>query len=209
MRPKLTSDPQQKGASIALSGREQWTIANILRVNHAGEHGAIRIYRAQIWVSRWRAPDVVPLLEHMLSHEIDHGRMFRAAMIERGSTPCYALWFWGLGGTALGFTTALLGRAGTWTCTAAIESAVHRHMDDQLLYLAARDRSLHDLIQSIQVEELSHYDTAKQHLTDLNLLQRALNGVVSFATDALIWLSTYGASSRMARNLKLARTVAA
>jgi demethoxyubiquinone hydroxylase (CLK1/Coq7/Cat5 family) len=52
------------------------TIARILKVNHAGEHGAIRIYRSQIAIARWRSPDVVPKLEEMLAHEVSHRARF-------------------------------------------------------------------------------------------------------------------------------------
>jgi len=53
------------------------TIARILKVNHAGEHGAIRIYRSQVAIARWRAPDVVPQLEEMLAHEVSPSEALR------------------------------------------------------------------------------------------------------------------------------------
>ena len=63
-----------------ISPRNALTIARIVRVNHAGEFGAIRIYGAQIAVARRLYPDCVPMLSEMLGHEIEHCALFRAAM---------------------------------------------------------------------------------------------------------------------------------
>src|SRR5262245_32069740 len=115
-----------------LAARDALTVARIVRVNHAGEYGAIRIYRAQIAVARRLFPDVVPELTEMLQHEIRHCALFFAAMPARSSRPCRIMSLWSLGGSLLGFVTALMGRQTLWTCTAAVEAAVHRHLDDQL-----------------------------------------------------------------------------
>ena len=55
-----------------MDARERFTIARILKVNHAGEYGAIRIYRAQLWMAQRLYPDVVAFLEETLSHEVHH-----------------------------------------------------------------------------------------------------------------------------------------
>ena len=68
--------------------RERTTIARIIRVNHAGETGAIRIYAAQLWRARGRYPDMVPALDKMRQDEIRHCAIFRAAMAERDTRPC-------------------------------------------------------------------------------------------------------------------------
>jgi 3-demethoxyubiquinol 3-hydroxylase len=173
------------------------TVARILKVNHAGEHGAIRIYRAQIWIARWRCPDVVPFLQETLAHEVSHCALFRAAMTPRGTRPCRVMSLWGNGGYALGAVTALMGRQGIWICTAAVEAAVHRHLEDQLFFLSGRDDELHDLIKSIQVEELSHLHHAEDNITYSGVPARFLNWIVSRSTDVAIWLSTWGDSTRM------------
>ena len=134
----------------ALSARDALTIARIVRVNHAGEYGAIRIYGAQIGVSEHRYPDVTPALAEMLSHEKKHCAAFFAAMPARQSRPCRVMSLWSLGGWLLGFATALMGRQAIWICTAAVEAAVHRHLDDQLAFLADRDRELYDVIMGIR-----------------------------------------------------------
>lgn len=192
---------------LALAGllpREALTIARIVRVNHAGEFGAIRIYSAQIAVARWRCPDLVPILAEMLGHERVHCRAFRDAMPARRSRPCRAMRFWSLGGLVLGFVTAIAGRQGIWICTAAVEAAVHRHLEDQLSFLSERDPALHNTIATIRVEELAHLSHAQQRLRTPGLVFRALHGAVTAATDAVIWLSTWGDSVRMASALAAA-----
>lgn len=186
-----------------LSPAEALTVRRILKVNHAGEHGAIRIYRAQIAVASRLWHDLVPPLQHMLVHEVEHCRLFREAMPARSARPCRIMSLWGLGGSGLGFATALMGRQAIWTCTAAVEEAVHRHLDDQLNFLQSRDQDLYDLILAIREEELSHLHTAECHLQDPTWARSALRGVISAITDALIWLSTWGDSSRMAKELRV------
>ena len=150
--------------SKPLSARDALTIARIVRVNHAGEYGAIRIYSAQIGVSAKRYPDVVPALADMLQHEKKHCAAFFAAMPARQSRPCRIMSLWGWGGWLLGFATALMGPQAIWVCTAAVEAAVHRHLDDQLAFLAGRDAELHDTIMSIREEELSHLHHAEAQI---------------------------------------------
>jgi ubiquinone biosynthesis monooxygenase Coq7 len=109
------------------------------------------------------------------------------------------LWSWG--GWLLGFFTACLGRNGIWACTAAVEAAVHRHLDDQLHFLEKRDFELRDIIQSIRVEELAHLHHAEEQLRSDAAVLRLLRQTISAMTDVLIWLSTWGDSTRMARAL--------
>jgi 3-demethoxyubiquinol 3-hydroxylase len=185
---------------------ERRTTARILKVNHAGEYGAIRIYRAQAWVARRLYPDVVDFLQETLQHEIRHCSLFLNAMRDRSARPCRLMSLWGNGGLVLGFLTALLGRQGIWICTAAVEAAVHRHLDDQLFYLHGRDAELYSLIHSIQHEELAHLNYAQKRIVNDAVWARALTLFISDCTDLVIWLSTWGESSRMSKELSAARS---
>jgi len=173
------------------------TIRRILKVNHAGEFGAIRIYGAQILVARRLFPDIVPTLEEMRRDEIDHCRLFREAMPARGAKPCRVMSFWNLGGSVLGLLTALSGRNMIWTCTEAVESTVHRHLEDQLAFLQKRGPELHALIASIQEQELAHLRKAENNQTRRGLSHALFLPVVGALTDVMIWLSTWGDSSWM------------
>ncbi|MBN8942547.1 MAG: demethoxyubiquinone hydroxylase family protein [Rhizobiales bacterium] len=185
-----------------ITARDALTIARICRVNHAGEHGAIRIYGAQIAVARHLYPDIVAELAEMRDHEIRHRGLFAEAMPARHSRPCRIMTLWALGGSVLGLATALLGRQRIWICTAAVEEAVHRHLDDQLRFLAGRDAGLQAAILDIRAEELAHLANAEAKLGPASAADQALRRVIAALTDILIWLSTWGDSRRMAADLK-------
>jgi ubiquinone biosynthesis monooxygenase Coq7 len=191
-------------AAARLVARDARAIARIVKVNHAGEFGAIRIYAAQIVVAARFCPDVVPALSRMLAHEREHCAAFQAAMPARDARPCRIMKLWSCGGWLLGFLMALLGRQGIWACTAAVEAAVHRHLDDQLRFLAERDRQLHWIIALIREEELSHLRHAENNLRSPGPLLKSLRITISRITDALIFLSTWGDSRRMSRDLRSA-----
>jgi ubiquinone biosynthesis monooxygenase Coq7 len=180
-----------------MDARDSLTITRILKVNHAGEHGAIRIYRAQLWLARRLYPDIVGSLEETLSHEVQHCSLFRNAMRLRNAGPCCAMILWGNGGFVLGLMTALLGRTGVWICTAAVEATVHRHLDEQLHFLVDKDPELHGLISAIQEQELMHLRHAEQRIMVKSEWVGALSAVIATATEVLIWLSTRGDSTRL------------
>src|SRR5262245_58593146 len=189
----------------SISSRDGLTVARIVRVNHAGEYGAIRIYSAQIAISMRLYPDIAPALAEMLKHEERHCRLFFDAMPERHSRPCRTMSLWSWGGALLGFATALMGRQAIWICTAAVEAGVHRHLDDQLHFLAGRDEELTGIILSIREEELAHLHHAEARVGTKNFARRTLHRVVTWATDLVIWLSTWGDSTRMAKELRRSR----
>ena len=183
-----------------LSRQERLTVARIIKVNHAGEYGAIRIYRAQLAIARLWMTDLTTFLGETLSHEETHCRRFREAMDERGTRPCYAMWLWGIGGGVLGLVTALMGRNAVMACTKAVEQTVYSHLEDQLHWLARRDEALRTTIAAIQVEEDAHLAHACAHLAP-SPLNHLIEAFVVVATEIVIWLSTQGAASRMAATL--------
>lgn len=177
------------------------TVSRILRVNHAGEVGAIRIYGAQIWIARRLHPDLLPFLEETVAHERRHAATFRELMWPRGTRPCGALPLWGLGGAVLGLLTALIGTNAIMICTEAVERAVHAHLNAQLAFLGERDPVLSDAVRAVRDEEVGHHDRAHAARTSFGPLARLLDAFVAGTTTLLIWCSTYGAPSRMRRKL--------
>lgn len=176
---------------------EGLTIRRTLKVNHAGEFGAIRIYAAQIAVARRLFPDMVPALSEMLDDEVEHCRLFFAAMPKRGARPCRVMALWSLGGYVLGFLTAILGRNMIWICTEAVEATVHRHLEEQKRFLAQRDAELHDLIASIEAQELAHLQHALDNQASKGLSHQLIRPAIGLVTESLIWLSTWGDSTSM------------
>jgi ubiquinone biosynthesis monooxygenase Coq7 len=178
------------------------TIARILKVNHAGESGAIRIYQAQLFVCGWLRPSITDFLTETLGHEIEHCRIFRKAMPSRNARPCRAMWLWSIGGWLLGFSTALAGEQFVWICTEAVEETVHRHLDEQLNFLNGRDNDLALKIASIQGEELSHLNHAKSQIVGSGSLAVIVYRVIVALTESVIWLSTQGDSAKMASAIR-------
>jgi len=164
-------------------------IERIIRVDHAGELGAINIYKAQLVFSRIFYKDIVPDLIEMLSHEKEHFDTFDSLLKKRSIRSCYALWFWAFGGFLLGCFTALLGRNAIWVCTNAIETTVLHHLDWQLAFLKKYDAEAHGAVHSIKADEEAHQNMGAARGKN-SLIYRPIFCVVKYSTKSAIWLST-------------------
>lgn len=164
-------------------------VERILRVDHAGEYGAINIYRAQLLIARIVYPGIAPILEEMLAHEQVHFETFNKILIARSIRRCYGIHLWALGGFILGFFTALAGRNAIWVCTHAIESTVVHHLNWQLEFLNKYDAQVYEAVVSIKADELSHQEYAQIQGVNAWYYQPIYN-VVRLATEIAIWLSS-------------------
>jgi ubiquinone biosynthesis monooxygenase Coq7 len=173
------------------------TVRQILRVNYAGEYGAIRIYDAQIALARLFHPKVARFLQETVTHERRHAQAFRTLMPARATRPCGATPLWGVGGSLLGALTGLMGANAMMVFTEAVERTVHAHLNKQLTFLAGRDEQLAQTIAAIRDEEVGHHDDAREWQTKTSPLLRALDWSIARLTSFLIWCSTYGALTRM------------
>ena len=138
-------------------------VERILRVDHAGERGAISVYQSQLFVAKYFYKDIVPILEEMLEHEKQHCQIFENALKERELRHCYAIKLWSVGGTLLGLLTALAGRKAIWTCTDSIETTVLQHLDEQLNYLREVDTNAFEIVRSIKEDEEEHRDLGRKN----------------------------------------------
>ncbi|MFN4297135.1 MAG: demethoxyubiquinone hydroxylase family protein [Brevundimonas sp.] len=178
-------------------------IRRILRVNHAGEHGAVSIYQAQL--RRLKANDEVSgWLNETLDHERRHRTAFLEAMPQRGVKPCRALVIWKSGGSLLGWLSSAFGSVGVLVCTQAVEETVHRHLLEQISFLDRADPELADVVRDILKEEVDHLVYARDRLPQRSLILRMARTLVSVATEALIAISTRGDSFRLRHDLKTA-----
>ncbi|MET0937352.1 MAG: demethoxyubiquinone hydroxylase family protein [Luteibacter sp.] len=160
----------------------------MLKVDHAGEFGAICIYTGQIAMARLFARDLVPELTEFRAHERGHRAIFAAELARRGRRRCRSYWLCGLGGLCLGVLTGLLGRRAISATTVAVESVVLRHLEGQLIALRGIDPDAVTAIAAIVTEERFHHDQAASHVPHSSLWYRLLNPVVSGATESVIWL---------------------
>lgn len=131
----------------------------MLRVDHAGEYGATRIYAGQLAVMGNRGPHAAEI-EHMAAQEAEHKARFDALIAERGVRPTALQPFWDVAGFALGAATALIGPEAAMACTAAIEEEIDRHYTQQLDELGDSDPELSDTIRAFRDDERAHRDAA-------------------------------------------------
>lgn len=159
----------------------------ILKVNHAGEHGAVNIYRGQRLVCFWRDEALKRELEEFRAHEERHRAVFAAELQRRGVRRCRSYWACGLGGFLLGVTTGICGRASIAAVTVAVERVVLRHLEMQLRELEGVDAAAHAAVAAIIDDERTHHDRAAQELRQGIFWPRLIRPTVSAATELVIW----------------------
>ena len=159
----------------------------VLKVNHAGEHGAVNIYRGQRLMCFWRDAALKRDLEEFRSHEERHRAIFAAELERRGLRRCRSYWMCGAGGFLLGLLTGICGRASIAAVTVAVERVVLRHLEIQLRDLDGVDPEAHAAIAAILDDERSHHDRAAQEPRQGIFWPRVLKPTVSAATEFVIW----------------------
>lgn len=137
-------------------------MAEILRVDHAGELAAVQIYRGQRAVLGGAAGQsrIAGQLAEMESQEAEHLARFDRLLTERQVRPTALAPVWRLAGFALGAGTALLGDKAAHACTEAVESVIEAHYADQIVELAEREPELAAELSKFRDEELAHRDQA-------------------------------------------------
>jgi ubiquinone biosynthesis monooxygenase Coq7 len=160
----------------------------IIKVDHAGEHGAICIYTGQIHIARLTAPAIVSELIEFRSHEQGHRAIFGAELQRRGKPRCRSYLLCGFGGYVLGLITGLCGAGAIAATTVAVESVVLRHLEQQLIALRGNDSAAVSAISAILAEEQQHHDRSASHVEAGNFWSKVLSPVVSASTEAVIWL---------------------
>jgi ubiquinone biosynthesis monooxygenase Coq7 len=164
------------------------TASKILKVNHAGEFGAINIYRSQIMISRLFKRTYVPMLEDFMADEKQHLNIFWAEIQKRNSVKCKSYWLCGLGGWVMGLISALFGKAGIMACTWAVESVVISHLDEQLVYLKQKqDWNAYEAVKSILNDEKNHRDIGQAEGGN-NFLYSPFRFMISTFTEGVIRL---------------------
>jgi len=160
----------------------------ILKVNHAGEQGAVNIYRGQVLACRLRAPFLVDDLRTFQSHEERHRALFWAELQRRAKPRCRSYHICGIGGFLLGITTGILGPSAVAATTIAVERVVLRHLEVQLETLRDTDREAYTSVLAIVREETEHHDRALLGTRQGTFWPKLLQPIVSAATESVIWL---------------------
>ena len=163
-------------------------IARILRVDHAGEYGATRIYQGQLDVlGRGRAAGVI---RQMGEAEKRHLARFETLLRERRVRPTLLHPLWSIAGYALGAATALLGERAAMACTVAVEEVIDEHYRAQAKRLGDEDPALCETILSFRDDEIAHRDMALAQGAEDSAGYDLISAVVKTGSRIAIWLST-------------------
>ena len=164
----------------------------MIRVNHAGEYGAKRIYAGQLAVLG--KSKIAPLLREMADQEQKHLDVFSDMLVKRRIRPTALMPLWHVGGWALGAVTALLGEKAAMACTVAVESVIDEHYAGQERELGAQEGELKSVVGEFRADEKEHHDTAQTYLLadgkESPPLYHILTHMVVYQTRLAIWLST-------------------
>jgi len=164
-------------------------INRMIRVNQAGEFGAVCIYKGQLAVLG--KTDVGPLLDHMLDQEKEHLEKFSALIVSRRVRPTVLSPIWSVLGFALGAGTALMGKKAAMACTVAVEEVIDEHYARQQAKLGGdQDPELETLITKCREEENEHKATGLAHGAEQAIGYPILSSAIKAGSRLAIWLST-------------------
>lgn len=162
-------------------------LARIVRVDHAGEYGAKRIYAGQLAVLG--RSEHGPIIRHMAEQEEKHLNYFETAIGDRGVRPTALLPLWHAAGFALGAATALLGPRAAMACTVAVEEAIDEHYQAQLQALGDDEAPLKAAIDAFRAEELEHRDIGLEREAELAPGYDVMSHLIKRGSKLAIWLS--------------------
>jgi ubiquinone biosynthesis monooxygenase Coq7 len=167
-------------------------INRIVRVDHAGEYGAKKIYEGQLTILG--KSDDADELRSMAAAEERHLKTFEKLVVERRVRPTALLPIWQIAGFALGAGTALLGRKAAMACTVAVEEVIEEHYADQYAKLDAlpadeAEPALKEVIEEFRLEELEHRDTALANDAESAPGYPILSSAIKTGSRIAIWMS--------------------
>ena len=181
-RPAVTG----KGRLPGDPTREE-TIARMIRVDHAGEYGARRIYDGQLAVLG--KSGAAPAIREMAEAEQAHLDTFDALLVERRVRPTVLSPVWHVAGFALGAASALLGERAAMACTVAVEEVIEEHYAGQAGRLGEDEAALRQTLDEFGADEAHHRQTGLAHGAEQAPGYEALSVAVKRGTRLAIWLS--------------------
>jgi ubiquinone biosynthesis monooxygenase Coq7 len=159
----------------------------MIRVDHAGEYGAARIYAGQLAVLGKGAKG--DLLRHMQAQEQHHLETFNGLIADRRVRPTALLPFWHVAGFALGAVTAAMGEKAAMACTVAVEETIDAHYSAQLDHVDSAAPDLRETIERFRAEELEHRDIGLANGAEQAPAYRLLSRVIKAGCRTAIALS--------------------
>lgn len=171
--------------------RTKELLDKIIRVDHAGELGAKRIYQGQLAVLGNTASG--PLIQEMQAEEEKHRAEFERLMTVHRARPTVLMPLWDLAGFALGAGSALLGKEGAMACTVAVETVIGEHYNSQIRDLMEDDPVKHEAmlktLKEFRDDELHHHDIGLENDAEKAPFYKALSEAIKLGCRSAIWIS--------------------
>ncbi len=163
-------------------------LEEIIRVDHAGEYGATRIYDGQIAIFG-KNSKIGKTIQHMADQEQEHIDKFNELILEHRVRPTALLPIWNVAGFALGASTALLGEKAAMACTVAVEKVIGEHYQEQLKLLEDDHKDLKKTISKFRDDELEHHDIGIEHDAESVIGYKVMSKVIELGCKTAIAIS--------------------
>ena len=166
-------------------------VEEFIRVDHAGERGAVKIYEGQLLALNTivKNEELKKKIEEMKVHETEHCQFFEAEIKKRNIKPTKFLPLWDLLGVGLGFGSTLLGKKAAMLCTASVEEVIDKHYLDQINKLGPDEEELKNKIIKFRQDELHHKDIAYEKGATKKGLYSVLDKIIKTGSKAAIKIS--------------------
>ena len=166
-------------------------LEEIIRVDHAGERGAIKIYEGQLLALNTIREDknLKRIIEEMKEQEKEHLEYFEKEIKKRNMKATYMLPLWDLMGISLGFGSALLGKKATMLCTASVEEVIENHYENQLSKIGEDEKDLKTKIEKFKGDEVNHKNTAYESGATKSGLYSIMDKIIRTGSKIAITIS--------------------
>ena len=166
-------------------------IEEFIRVDHAGERGAVKIYEGQLLALNTLVKDeaLKKTIEEMKVHEKEHCDYFENEIKKRNIKPTKLLPLWDLLGVGLGFGSTILGKKAAMLCTASVEEVIDEHYLNQIKQLGADEKKLKEKIEKFRLDELRHKNIAYEKGANKKGLYSILDKIIKTGSRIAINIS--------------------
>ena len=166
-------------------------VEEFIRVDHAGERGAIKIYEGQLLALNTFVKDdnLKKTIQEMKDQEKEHCNYFENEIKIRNIKPTKLMPLWDLLGVGLGFGSTLLGKKAAMLCTASVEEVIDEHYEKQINQLKPDEKILKEKIKKFRLDELHHKDIAYEKGATKKGLYKILDRVIKTGSKVAINIS--------------------
>tara|TARA_B100000989_G_scaffold268011_1_gene222444 strand:+ start:968 stop:1498 length:531 start_codon:yes stop_codon:yes gene_type:complete len=166
-------------------------VEEFIRVDHAGERGAVKIYEGQLLALNTivKNDDLKKTIEDMKEHEIEHCQFFEKEIKRRNIKPTKFLPIWDLLGVGLGFGSTILGKKAAMLCTASVEEVIDKHYQDQINKLGPEEKNLKTKIIKFREDELHHKDIAYEEGATKKGIYSVMDKIIKVGSKLAIRIS--------------------